>query len=88
MSDMRLTPCEHEWKQRRGYFECARCGRNETPEWREMMRRARPLKDGVEPALDDPTGLDVCCEKCGSTNLDLDGWDIDKCRECGHWRYR
>ena len=30
----------------------------------------------------------VCCEKCGSTNLDFDGADIDKCRDCGHWRYR
>ena len=30
----------------------------------------------------------VCCEQCGSTDLDFDGWDIDKCRSCGHWRYR
>lgn len=30
----------------------------------------------------------VICVMCGSTDLDLDGWDIDKCRACGHWRYR
>lgn len=30
----------------------------------------------------------VCCEQCGSADLELDGWDIDKCRDCGHWRYR
>jgi DNA-directed RNA polymerase subunit RPC12/RpoP len=28
------------------------------------------------------------CDACGSANLELDGWDIDKCRDCGHWRYR
>lgn len=28
------------------------------------------------------------CRKCGSTNVNLDGWDIDKCGDCGHWRYR
>jgi hypothetical protein len=28
------------------------------------------------------------CQKCGSRNLTLDGWDIDKCQDCGHWRYR
>ncbi len=28
------------------------------------------------------------CIKCGSTKLNLDGWDIDKCQKCGYWRYR
>lgn len=41
-----------------------------------------------------PVGMDekgevrVSCEKCGSTNLNFDGHDIDKCKDCGHWRYR
>lgn len=41
-----------------------------------------------------PVGMDekgevrVCCEACGSRNLDFDGHDIDKCKDCGHWRYR
>jgi hypothetical protein len=39
-------------------------------------------------ALDEEGNPVVCCEKCGSVNLELDGWDIDKCRDCGHWRYR
>jgi hypothetical protein len=39
-------------------------------------------------ALDEDGNPIVCCEKCGSVNLDFDGWDIDKCRDCGHWRYR
>lgn len=38
--------------------------------------------------VDENGDTTVCCEQCGSTNLELDGWDIDKCRDCGHWRYR
>lgn len=30
----------------------------------------------------------VVCEKCGSPDVNFDGWDIDKCNACGHWRYR
>lgn len=39
-------------------------------------------------AVDEDGKPTVCCEACGSTNLEFDGWDIDKCRDCGHWRYR
>lgn len=39
-------------------------------------------------SLDENGDPVVSCEKCGSTNLALDGWDIDKCRDCDHWRYR
>jgi hypothetical protein len=30
----------------------------------------------------------VVCEACGSLNIDFCGHDIDKCCDCGHWRYR
>jgi ribosomal protein L37AE/L43A len=39
-------------------------------------------------AMDEKGELYTCCEACGSRNLDYDGADIDKCRDCGHWRYR
>jgi ribosomal protein L37AE/L43A len=39
-------------------------------------------------ALDEHGKPVVVCEMCGSRNLELDGWDIDKCQDCGHWRYR
>jgi ribosomal protein L37AE/L43A len=39
-------------------------------------------------AVDEEGAPRVCCESCGSTNIELDGWDIDKCHDCGHWRYR
>lgn len=39
-------------------------------------------------ALDEEGNPHVICEMCGSRNLDYDGADIDKCRDCGHWRYR
>lgn len=39
-------------------------------------------------AIDEDGKTTICCEACGSTNIELDGWDIDKCRDCGHWRYR
>lgn len=39
-------------------------------------------------AADENGDVRVCCENCGSFNLDFDGWDIDKCLDCGHWRYR
>ena len=39
-------------------------------------------------ALDEHGNPHVICEACSSSNLDFDGWDIDKCRDCGHWRYR
>lgn len=35
---------------------------------------------------DPPEGPE--CVECGSSNVNLDGWDIDKCQDCGHWRYR
>lgn len=39
-------------------------------------------------SMDEHGNVRVCCENCGSLNLDFDGWDIDKCKDCGHWRYR
>jgi hypothetical protein len=74
----RLTPTEDN------------CG---TP--RLQPRSGSPVGEAIVPenpfapvALDEDGNPIVCCEKCGSVNLDFDGWDIDKCRDCGHWRYR
>ncbi len=39
-------------------------------------------------SLDESGRPVVTCEACGSDSLSLDGWDIDKCLDCGHWRYR
>lgn len=39
-------------------------------------------------AVDEKGNPIVCCEMCGSIDIELDGWDIDKCWDCGHWRYR
>lgn len=39
-------------------------------------------------AMDAEGKVRVICEACGSTNLSFDGADIDKCLDCGHWRYR
>jgi DNA-directed RNA polymerase subunit RPC12/RpoP len=39
-------------------------------------------------ALDEDNKPVVVCEMCGSRNIDFCGWDIDKCLDCGHWRYR
>jgi ribosomal protein L37AE/L43A len=39
-------------------------------------------------AMDEQGDVRVICEMCGSSNLNFDGADIDKCRDCGHWRYR
>jgi hypothetical protein len=81
---------EHEWP---GFF-----GEKDLT-W-QMMRghvetalRAAYAVDFVHPEHgrgDDPASppVPLKCEKCGSVNLELDGWDIDKCRDCGHWRYR
>lgn len=60
----------------------------------EPLQRSRGSGNGEDPPRFASVGMSedgqvrVCCENCGSTNLELDGWDIDKCRGCGHWRYR
>jgi len=52
------------------------------------MKRERPDPPFAPVALDEDGQLHTCCEMCGGSNLDFDGADIDKCRDCGHWRYR
>lgn len=54
---------------------------------------SKPLPQRNEPkfapvAMDKDGNTFTCCEACGSRNLYYDGADIDKCRDCGHWRYR
>lgn len=60
--------------------------------------RTRWLREGDVPVAvwiaGDPTAIlrdgsvRVVCEACGSLNVDFCGHDIDKCCDCGHWRYR
>jgi hypothetical protein len=69
------------------------CWRSERIRWTttrpHMTEEATVPEQPFAPiALDEEGNPVVCCEKCGSVNLELDGWDIDKCRDCGHWRYR
>jgi hypothetical protein len=48
---------------------------------------AKPLPF-APTAVDAEGNTATCCEMCGGQNIDYDGWDIDKCRDCGHWRHR
>lgn len=48
----------------------------------------RPGRRFAPIAVDEEGRTFVCCEMCGGRNIKFDGWDIDKCRDCGHWRYR
>ena len=53
-----------------------------------MGRSDRDEPPFAPVALDEDAEPVVVCEMCGSTNLAFEGDDIDKCRDCGHWRHR
>lgn len=53
------------------------------------MNRQRSDSEDREPkfapvAMDEKGELHTCCEACGGSNIEYDGHDIDKCRDCGH----